>query len=920
MKKVVKILLILTIVISFLFTVSCQEKENQTIELDKTSYELYEGDIIVIEPIVKDLPNVTFIFEASNDNVLINNNEIKAVKEGKAEVTIYVKNSDIEPLKVTINVIKKIVFATSIETVENITLNKGETYQIEALVLPSEANQKIEYVVLDKDILSITSSGLITGIKAGETEVLLQTSDGSNVSINIKVLVIELATSIEFEKNDITLEVGSSYQIQAKALPLTASQELSFEKDSSDFIEISDEGFITTKKAGKTVVFIKTKDGSNIMKSINVTTVDTTKPVLELQEGYTLNEKIEIGKEFNPLIGIIANDIADGDITSKIICNGEVNVNKYGSYILEYTVEDTSGNKASLKRVIDIVWPYSVQFIGHAGSYYGLMNSEEAILYAVQVLKYQAVEVDLKQTKDGIFVLSHDDDFNGFNIASTNYSDLMNVTKTASRKAGIPGQNGSVTKDTYTTTICTLERFLEICHEYNVKAVIELKYSNGINNNDQSRMKDLMQVIRNKGMLENVIFLASQYNCLIWTRENGYEDIECQYLVNSCESETILQRCINYNLDVSINTTGNYSNSDEWLARYKENDLKVSTYTYTQYVDYDVVQKWIDKGVDYMTCDWHIMSKLTLPIDEERETYIVTFKDYDGNILKEAKVEEGRTAAAPQVPNRNGYAFIGWDKSISNVKDSFEVTAQYEIINYTITYVDNLTIISESKWPSKEDFVNEFYNDLLMWFKENGSNIEGITLNNETFTLTKNGVTVSFKTVEDILCIDIYDFEKTISNYIYKPVVRNSDDSAIIEASENYFLNSEKYLEKYRDLDRWFINCINTSYSSYDKTYKPTASGKIQIMFRFHQWAKGTNIAAFNVLPKRYEVEKSDISVTLPKEKLTYTFLDEFILPEASSEYEFLGWYTDKEGTGEKVERIAQGTTGNIILYAKWEI
>ena len=35
--------------------------------------------------------------------------------------------------------------------------------------------------------------------------------------------------------------------------------------------------------------------------------------------------------------------------------------------------------------------------------------------------------------------------------------------------------------------------------------------------------------------------------------------------------------------------------------------------------------------------------------------------------------------------------------------------------------------------------------------------------------------------------------------------------------------------------------------------------------------------------------------------------------------YKFLGWYLNKECTGDKITKIEKGTTGNLILYAKWE-
>lgn len=41
--------------------------------------------------------------------------------------------------------------------------------------------------------------------------------------------------------------------------------------------------------------------------------------------------------------------------------------------------------------------------------------------------------------------------------------------------------------------------------------------------------------------------------------------------------------------------------------------------------------------------------------------------------------------------------------------------------------------------------------------------------------------------------------------------------------------------------------------------------------------------------------------------------------PELRKGYVFCGWYTEKEPYINKIERIERGSTGNIILYAKWE-
>ena len=74
-------------------------------------------------------------------------------------------------------------------------------------------------------------------------------------------------------------------------------------------------------------------------------------------------------------------------------------------------------------------------------------------------------------------------------------------------------------------------------------------------------------------------------------------------------------------------------------------------------------------------------------------TYTVTFKDWDGTVLKTEQVEEGHSATAPANPTRDGYTFTGWDKSFNNVQSDLTVTAQYTenapvAIYYTVTFKD----------------------------------------------------------------------------------------------------------------------------------------------------------------------------------------------------------------------------------------
>ena len=84
----------------------------------------------------------------------------------------------------------------------------------------------------------------------------------------------------------------------------------------------------------------------------------------------------------------------------------------------------------------------------------------------------------------------------------------------------------------------------------------------------------------------------------------------------------------------------------------------------------------------------NIMADLVVTAQYEINTYTVTFKDWDGTVLKTQEVQYGGAATAPANPTRTGYTFTGWDKAFTNIMADLVVTAQYEINTYTVTFKD----------------------------------------------------------------------------------------------------------------------------------------------------------------------------------------------------------------------------------------
>ena len=81
----------------------------------------------------------------------------------------------------------------------------------------------------------------------------------------------------------------------------------------------------------------------------------------------------------------------------------------------------------------------------------------------------------------------------------------------------------------------------------------------------------------------------------------------------------------------------------------------------------------------------------------EINVYKVTFKDYNGYIVKEEYVEHGQSATAP-TPNREGYDFDGWTNPYVNVKANVVTEAQYTRKHYTVRFLlDGVPIPNTTK-------------------------------------------------------------------------------------------------------------------------------------------------------------------------------------------------------------------------------
>lgn len=289
---------------------------------------------------------------------------------------------------------------------------------------------------------------------------------------------------------------------------------------------------------------------------------------------------------------------------------------------------------------------------GHRGSIWGVENTAEAFINGAKI-GYSYLECDVKVTKDGVHVISHDDTTNrlggSLTIASSTLEQLKAETYTQTR--------GGVT---YTGTICTLAEYLDICTEQGVHPLIELKWATGINSNDTSGIPALISLIESKGHRNDCIILTSMKPCLEYIRKK-YPDITLQFLTGQYW-ESHFEWCVKWGIDADIEA-GYFDKST--VQRYHDNGLKVGMWTVDTESGYKTYGNY---GCDFITTNK--LDPATLPELDESITfppnsidYPVTpdvvngFYNFDANDMK--VLDKSLTAAdLSRAIFRDGYMYV----------------------------------------------------------------------------------------------------------------------------------------------------------------------------------------------------------------------------------------------------------------------
>ncbi|MBO4946240.1 MAG: Ig-like domain-containing protein [Lachnospiraceae bacterium] len=261
------------------------------IQLSQTSAELTVGDTLTLTKTIypSDATNQAVTWTSSSDAVasVDSNGKITAKTAGSAVITC--KSVSDNSVVGICNVTVKAKVQTPAEIkVSTISLNKttasvtkGKTLQLTATVAPANAtNKTVTWSTSNKNVATVSPSGLVTAKSAGTATITCTAKDGSNVKATCKITVknpVVKVTKVTLNKTTATLAPKETLTLKAAVTPTNATNKaVTWKSSNTKIATVSSSGKVTAKAAGTVTITCTAKDGSGKKATCKITVYTNT--------------------------------------------------------------------------------------------------------------------------------------------------------------------------------------------------------------------------------------------------------------------------------------------------------------------------------------------------------------------------------------------------------------------------------------------------------------------------------------------------------------------------------------------------------------------------------------------------------------------------------------------------------------------
>ncbi len=263
----------------------------ESIELNKTSLELVEGDSDILVATVKpdNATEKTVTWVTSDETVVTvdDGGMIKAVKEGKA---IVAAKSGEKTATCVVTVSKKVIAVESISLDKTyITMTEDESAVITATVKPDNATDKtVLWSTSDAGVATVTE-GRITAIKEGRAIITAKAGEKSamcEVTVNKRIIEV---SSITLNYSESSLVKGEELSLVATVKPDNATDKtVTWSTSNNQVAKVDFNGLVTALKSGTATITARAGDKTTtcvITVTTPIESISLDRTSMTLEEG-----------------------------------------------------------------------------------------------------------------------------------------------------------------------------------------------------------------------------------------------------------------------------------------------------------------------------------------------------------------------------------------------------------------------------------------------------------------------------------------------------------------------------------------------------------------------------------------------------------------------------------------------------------
>jgi uncharacterized protein YjdB len=252
------------------------------VSLNKTTMVIDTGSTetlsVSFEP--SNATNQNVSWSSSNEDIatVSMNGTVTGLAEGSAVITASTEDGN-KTAACSVSVITPVAVTGVSLNKDALELNIGTSETLSANISPANAtNQNITWSSSDASVATVSESGLVSGITAGEAVITVTTEDGSFSAICAVSVTAVAVTGVTLNKSSTSITIGAFETLTATIAPFNATnRNVSWSSSNSSVASVSSSGVVYGASAGSATITVTTVDGNKTATcSVTVSAVNQT--------------------------------------------------------------------------------------------------------------------------------------------------------------------------------------------------------------------------------------------------------------------------------------------------------------------------------------------------------------------------------------------------------------------------------------------------------------------------------------------------------------------------------------------------------------------------------------------------------------------------------------------------------------------